>query len=167
MESRAVVPSAVGEWVIEGDAHGIDRIYLAQLPLHTNATPPAPPVRSAARQLREYFAGKRREFDLDLHLVGTAFQQTVWTQLTTIPFGLVCSYGDVALAIDHPHAYRAVGNANAKNPWAIVVPCHRVVASKSIGGYGGRLDVKRFLLRLEGVRDYDEVSATGSPASLG
>ena len=158
MTSRVVVASAVGEWVVEGDAHGIERIYLAQFALRGASTPPARAVTGAARQLGEYFAGGRREFDIDLHLVGTPFQQTVWTQLTTIPFGQVRSYGDVAIAIAHPHAYRAVGNANAKNPWAIVVPCHRVVASNGIGGYGGRLDVKRFLLQLEGVRDYDEVS---------
>ncbi len=154
MSSRLLVSSPVGQWAVEGDSDGIERIYLTKLPTLETPGVVAKTVRDAARQLTQYFAGRRRDFDMDLHLVGTAFQQEVWSHLGSINYGTVRTYGDVAIAIEHPHAYRAVGNANSKNPWAIVVPCHRVVASNGIGGYGGRLDVKRFLLRLEGVHQY-------------
>jgi methylated-DNA-[protein]-cysteine S-methyltransferase len=154
MSARVIVDSAVGPWAVEGDSYGIDRIYLVSLALTKSPEAPSALLRAAARQLTQYFAGRRREFDMDLHLVGTPFQQSVWSHLGEIDFGTVRTYGDVAIGIEHPHAYRAVGNANSKNPWAIVVPCHRVVARHGIGGYGGRLDVKRFLLRLEGVTQY-------------
>ena len=75
----------------------------------------------------------------------------MWTALGEIPYGEVRTYADVATSINHPNAYRAVGNANAANPWPIVVPCHRVVASSGMGGYAGGLDVKRALLELAGV----------------
>ncbi len=151
MSARVTVSSAMGDWVIEGDADGIDRIYLPSQRLRVSAGTLPRAVSSAARQLEQYFAGKRRHFDIDLHLVGTAFQQRVWSELARIPYGEVRSYGEVAIAMGHPHAYRAVGNANSKNPWPIVIPCHRVVASNGIGGYAGGLDVKRFLLHCEGV----------------
>jgi methylated-DNA-[protein]-cysteine S-methyltransferase len=113
---------------------------------------PAKPVAAAAAQLTQYFAGTRQYFELDLHVTGTRFQQEVWLALASIPYGQVRTYGDVAAAVGRPNAYRAVGNANGRNPWPIIIPCHRVVASTGIGGYAGGLDVKRFLLALEGVR---------------
>ncbi|MFO7311704.1 MAG: methylated-DNA--[protein]-cysteine S-methyltransferase [Bacillota bacterium] len=110
------------------------------------------PVRQAAAQLTEYFAGRRREFDFPLDLEGTPFQLAVWRCLCTIPFGETRSYAWVARAIGRPMAFRAVGQAIGNNPIPIVVPCHRVIASDgSFGGYTGGLDIKRFLLRLEGV----------------
>jgi methylated-DNA-[protein]-cysteine S-methyltransferase len=105
----------------------------------------------AERQLREYFAGRRQSFDLELDLTGTAFQRAVWTALLTIPFGQTRSYGDIARQVGRPSASRAVGAANGQNPVAIVAPCHRVIGSTgALTGFGGGLDVKERLLRLEG-----------------
>jgi methylated-DNA-[protein]-cysteine S-methyltransferase len=104
----------------------------------------------AVEQLEAYFAGDRTEFDLDLHLVGTAFQRRVWEALLTIPYGETRSYGEIARQIGSPGAFRAVGLANGHNPIGIVVPCHRVIGSNgSLTGYGGGLDRKRALLSLE------------------
>jgi O-6-methylguanine DNA methyltransferase len=101
-------------------------------------------------ELDEYFNGKRRKFSFPLDLRGTPFQVTCWNALLTIPYGATRSYADIARAIDHPYAYRAVGMSNNRNPIAIVVPCHRVIASSgSLCGYGGGLDIKRKLLELE------------------
>jgi methylated-DNA-[protein]-cysteine S-methyltransferase len=101
-------------------------------------------------ELDEYFAGERREFSFPLDLRGTEFQLACWNALLEIPYGKTCSYRDIAQAIGHPHAYRAVGMSNNRNPIAIVVPCHRVIASSgSLCGYGGGLDLKRKLLELE------------------
>jgi O-6-methylguanine DNA methyltransferase len=103
-------------------------------------------------QLNEYFAGHRREFSIPLDLRGTKFQLACWQALLEIPYGETRSYRDIAQAIGHPHAYRAVGMSNNRNPVAIIVPCHRVIASSgSLCGYGGSLDIKRKLLDLEQV----------------
>lgn len=105
------------------------------------------------RELREYFAGKRRQFDFALDLHGTDFQKRCWRALTRIPYGKTKTYADIARAVGRPAAFRAVGQANHNNPLAIVVPCHRVVqADGSLGGYGGGLDKKLALLKLEGAR---------------
>ncbi|WP_088835030.1 methylated-DNA--[protein]-cysteine S-methyltransferase [Paenibacillus tyrfis] len=105
----------------------------------------------AAGQLRAYFAGTRRTFDLPLDLRGTPFQIQVWKALTDIPFGEVWSYKDVAVRIDSPKAVRAVGGANNRNPIPVIVPCHRVIgASGAMVGYGGGLHIKTFLLQHEG-----------------
>ena len=102
------------------------------------------------RELDEYFSGERQEFSIPLDLRGTEFQLACWRALLKIPYGETRSYRDVAEAIDHPHAYRAVGMSNNRNPVAIIVPCHRVIASDgSLCGYGGGLDIKRRLLDLE------------------
>jgi O-6-methylguanine DNA methyltransferase len=108
-------------------------------------------MRPYQEQLKEYFSGARREFSLPLDLRGTDFQLTCWRALLAIPYGETRTYADIARAIGKPHAFRAVGMANNRNPVAIVVPCHRVIASDgSLCGYGGGLDVKRRLLELEG-----------------
>lgn len=112
----------------------------------------SPLLDEAERQLTEYFAGRRREFDLPLAPAGTPFQREVWDALRTIPYGRTCSYGDIARAVGRPKACRAVGMANNRNPLPIVIPCHRVVgASGSLTGYGGGLDIKAMLLKLEGI----------------
>ncbi|MDY6999304.1 MAG: methylated-DNA--[protein]-cysteine S-methyltransferase [Actinomycetota bacterium] len=104
----------------------------------------------AARQLDEYFRGVRREFDLELDLVGTPFQRRVWEALLTIPYGETRSYGQIARQIEAPTAFRAVGLANGHNPVGIIVPCHRVIgANGSLTGYGGGMDRKKTLLGLE------------------
>ena len=102
------------------------------------------------RQLREYFAGKRTDFDLPLAPQGTAFQQKVWRKLQEIPYGKTISYGELARLIGNPKASRAVGSANGRNQIPIVIPCHRVIASGGgLGGFGGGLPTKTKLLDLE------------------
>ena len=102
-------------------------------------------------QLQQYFAGTRRQFTFPLDLRGTPFQLKCWRALLDIPYGQTRTYADIARAVGCPHGYRAVGLANNRNPIAIVVPCHRVIASDgTLCGYGGGLDVKRKLLELEG-----------------
>ena len=109
-----------------------------------------PVVAEASRQLGEYFERRRREFDLPLAPAGTPFQLRAWQALRDIPYGATRSYGEQARAMGQPTAVRAVGAANGRNPIAIVVPCHRVIGgSGKLTGYGGGLDVKRFLLDLE------------------
>lgn len=103
------------------------------------------------RELEEYFAGSRRDFSFPLDLRGTDFQLACWRALIAIPYGETRSYADIARAVGRPQGFRAVGMANNRNPVAIVVPCHRVIASDgTLCGYGGGLDIKRKLLELEG-----------------
>ena len=102
------------------------------------------------RQLQEYFAGERREFDCLLDLRGTDFQLRCWRALLKIPYGETRTYAEQARVVGQPQAFRAVGMANGDNPIAIVVPCHRVInTGGKLGGYGGGLDLKRRLLDLE------------------
>ena len=121
-------------------------------PLHASAAEAHHPVlEETARQLDEYFAGRRRTFELKLHFEGTDFQRKVWNALLTIPFGETRSYGRIAVQIGHPLAVRAVGAANGQNPIPIVAPCHRVVGSTGkLVGFGGGLPRKVHLLTLEG-----------------
>src|SRR5581483_5006765 len=103
------------------------------------------------RELKEYFSGKRKEFSLSLDLRGTEFQKRCWRALLKIPYGKTRSYAEIAREVGSPRSFRAVGQANHHNPIAIVVPCHRVITSAgTLGGYGGGLDMKEKLLRLEG-----------------
>lgn len=112
--------------------------------------PHFPVLVETERQLRAYFAGDLRQFDLPLDMVGTAFQQRVWRELLKIPYGETRSYSEVARTIGAPAAVRAVGSANGSNPIPIVVPCHRVIGSGGkLVGYGGGLPLKRRLLALE------------------
>jgi len=112
----------------------------------------ADPLPAAVRQLNEYFAGTRREFDLPLRLEGTEFQRRVWRSLTQIRYGETLNYGELAKRIGNPNASRAVGLANGRNPISIMVPCHRVIgADGSLTGYGGGLERKRWLLAHEGL----------------
>lgn len=105
----------------------------------------------AKQQLADYFAGKRRDFDLPLAFEGTDFQKLVWRQLLTIPYGQIISYQDLAKEIGKPDAVRAVGAANGQNPIAIIAPCHRVIGSDGhLTGYGGGLWRKEWLLKHEG-----------------
>lgn len=118
--------------------------------------------RQAARELTEYFGGSRTSFDLPLAPRGTEFQQAVWGQLRSIPFGETRSYADIARALGQPTATRAVGAANGKNPIAIVVPCHRVIgADGSLTGYAGGLPTKSWLLRHEGLRPIEQTRLPG------
>ena len=110
---------------------------------------PAAPV---IRELEGYFAGRLREFTVPLDLRGTDFQMRCWRALLDIPYGQAIAYRELARRVGSPRGFRAVGMANHDNPVAIIVPCHRVIASDgSLGGYGGGLDLKRALLEMEGV----------------
>ncbi|MBI3894064.1 MAG: methylated-DNA--[protein]-cysteine S-methyltransferase [Candidatus Wallbacteria bacterium] len=112
--------------------------------------PHEPVLREAANQLGEYFRGLRRQFELPLRLEGTPFQKAAWQALLEIPFGQTRSYREQARALGRPSATRAVGAANGRNPFTIIVPCHRVVGSDGhLTGYTGGLSVKRWLLQHE------------------
>jgi methylated-DNA-[protein]-cysteine S-methyltransferase len=122
----------------------------------------AAPFAEASRQLALYFEGRLTQFDLPLAARGTPFQQRVWEELKTIPYGATVSYGELARRIGQPSASRAVGMANGRNPIGIIVPCHRVIgANGKLTGYGGGLPRKEALLALEA-----SVSATGPKRCL-
>lgn len=107
-------------------------------------------IRQTIKQLDEYFRGKRKKFELPLNPNGTEFQKKVWLQLMNIPYGKTATYKDIATLIGNTNASRAVGNANNKNPIAIIIPCHRVIGSNNkLTGYAGGLDKKEKLLNLE------------------
>ena len=107
-------------------------------------------IRQTIKQLNEYFNGKRKKFELPLNPKGTEFQKKVWLQLMNIPYGKTATYEDIATLIGDTNASRAVGNANNKNPIAIIIPCHRVIGSNNkLTGYAGGLDKKEKLLNLE------------------
>jgi methylated-DNA-[protein]-cysteine S-methyltransferase len=108
-------------------------------------------LRPYEEQLCAYFRGELRDFTFKLDLQGTAFQKRCWNALLQIPYGATCSYAELARKVGSPRAFRAVGQANHTNPVAIVVPCHRVIgANGSLTGYGGGMEIKEKLLRLEG-----------------
>lgn len=131
----------------------------------SQATKLNPHTQQATKQLAEYFAGHRTAFELSLNAKGTTFQQQVWQQLVTIPYGQTCSYADIASAIDNPKAVRAVGAANGRNPLTIVVPCHRVIGSNgSLTGYAWGTSIKAGLLELE--KSQGDVAVNLSPSPI-
>jgi methylated-DNA-[protein]-cysteine S-methyltransferase len=110
-------------------------------------------LRPYEEKIQAYFRGELRDFDFELDLVGTDFQKKCWNALRAIPYGQTCSYAELARKVGRPNAFRAVGQANHRNPVAIIVPCHRVIgANGTLTGYGGGLEVKEKLLQLEGAR---------------
>lgn len=144
----------IGELLLAGDD---DALCLVSFPEGSMRRDPDPewiynekPFAVARQQLTEYFAGERREFDLPLKLNGTEFQMSVLQALQHIPYGETTSYAEIAERIGRPKAVRAVGAANGRNPIPIIVPCHRVIGSHGeLTGFGGGLDTKEALLRLE------------------
>lgn len=113
--------------------------------------PQHPIIKITEEQLNRYFAGKLKMFQVPLNPKGTIFQKTVWNTLLEIPFGKTMSYGEVAKKLGNPKSVRAVGQANNKNPIPIIIPCHRVIGKDgSLVGYGGGLEIKKYLLALEG-----------------
>ena len=143
----------IGELLLAGDNDGLSMIGFPKGSMRRE--PEADwifnekQLAEARRQLREYFAGERREFDLPVRLSGTEFQVSVLQALQQIPYGETVSYGEIARRIGRPRAVRAVGAANGRNPVPIVVPCHRVIGSTGdLTGFGGGLDTKEALLRL-------------------
>lgn len=137
--------SPVGNLVISVTDAGV--CGLQYLNLHVTGDHPL--LWETRKQLDEYFAGERKVFDLPLYIEGTSFQEKVWNALIGIPYGEVRTYGDIAVSVGNPKGSRAVGGANNKNRIAIVIPCHRVVASNGIGGYAPGLVPKEWLLEHE------------------
>jgi methylated-DNA-[protein]-cysteine S-methyltransferase len=151
----STLSTSIGEIVLTADLDGaLTRLYLPNHPPDTAGWERDDALlEPARRQLAEYFAGERTEFDLPLRPFGAPFQLRVWEALLNIPYGETASYGAIAREIGHPTAFRAVGAANGQNPIAIIVPCHRVIGSDgSLTGYGGGLPAKRALLDLEAGR---------------
>ena len=153
------MPSPVGKLKLVATDRGLAAILWekerpGRVRLNLTSEDPAHPVLvEAERQLTEYFAGRRQQFQVDLDIAGTPFQRKVWKALMTIPFGETRTYTQIAVQIGHPAAVRAVGAANGRNPLSIVAPCHRVIgAAGQLTGFAGGLDVKARLLALEGAR---------------
>jgi methylated-DNA-[protein]-cysteine S-methyltransferase len=152
----AHAPSPVGPLLLAASDEGLHLIEF-QNPRHPMAhcddwdARECDVIRLAAHQLREYFDGERRDFELPLAPRGTAFQLSVWRTLAAIPYGHTISYAQLAQRVGRPSAVRAVGAANGRNPLPLVLPCHRVIGSDgSLTGFGGGLPTKEFLLRMEG-----------------
>jgi methylated-DNA-[protein]-cysteine S-methyltransferase len=152
-----VVGSPIGRLLLTSDGHSLTGLYMIDAPRHTGrhesgltASPAS--FGEVAAQLEAYFGGDLKEFTVPLAPSGSPFQLAVWTELTKIPYGSTISYGDIARALGKRLvASRAVGLANGANPISVIVPCHRVIGSDgSLTGYGGGLERKEQLLRLEG-----------------
>ena len=142
----------VGKIEIGTESERITDVHFAKsfVPPSEYSRKETPLHRKAAEQLREYFDGKRKVFDLPLAPVGTEFQMRCWDALLEVPYGETRSYGDIARAAGSPKGFRAVGMANNRNPIAMIIPCHRIIGSDGkLVVYGGGLDIKVFLLELE------------------
>jgi methylated-DNA-[protein]-cysteine S-methyltransferase len=144
------VSTPLGMAYLKGDSGGLTELRLTDIGELETVVPKM--LEPAVAQLREYFGGSRRCFDLSLNPVGTPFQKRVWAALTEIPFGSTLSYIKLAQKLGDPLAVRAVAAANGKNPLWIVIPCHRVIGSDgSLTGYAGGLGRKRWLINHEGL----------------
>jgi methylated-DNA-[protein]-cysteine S-methyltransferase len=156
--------SPLGKVCVAANAHALCGVWFADsqrmpdwiltspiAPSHKASTSQTRLLNESTRQLQAYWEGERKGFDLPLDMTwGTPFQQAVWRQLLTIPYGHTCTYADVARAMGKPRAVRAVGTAIGRNPLSVMVPCHRVLGAQGqLGGYSGGLDRKRTLLALE------------------
>jgi methylated-DNA-[protein]-cysteine S-methyltransferase len=149
MSAKYYYDSPIGILEISGTEEGVTGVHFVDKKVDPEPAIPLP-LKDCYRQLYEYFVGDRKEFALKLQLEGTSFQKRVWNQLMKIPYGKTKSYKDVAKAIRNEKAVRAVGGANGKNSFAIIVPCHRVIAHDgTLGGYGGGLWRKEWLLEHE------------------
>lgn len=146
---QSFITSPLGLIRIKAFADGISEILFVEE--QTDENDSSDILLKAISQLTEYFEGKRQSFDLPLAPIGTSFQQNVWKQLQQISYGITCSYLDIARSLGDANAIRAVGAANGKNPIAIVIPCHRVIATNGkLTGYAGGLWRKEWLLQHEG-----------------
>jgi methylated-DNA-[protein]-cysteine S-methyltransferase len=142
-----VIDSPVGPITLTSDGDALTGLYLRAD--HVDASP-SPLLDKVERQLLEYFAGQRTDFDIAIALKGTPFQRDVWEALCRIPYGETWTYAKLAVEVGRAGAARAAGSANGSNPISIIVPCHRVIGSNgSLTGYGGGLPNKAFLLGLE------------------
>ena len=149
-----MMDTMVGRIVMAGDDEGLKRISFQKgrktVIVENNWENDPSFFKNTVDQLRAYFVGELKKFDLKLAPEGTVFQKSVWKALMKIPYGHTASYKDIAVAVENPKAVRAVGGANGRNPLPIVIPCHRVInADGGLGGYSSGLDIKKRLLRLE------------------
>lgn len=148
---RIVFDTPVGPMALEGTEDALTALYLPNTPVEPMGME-TPLLARGRGELLEYLVGKRRTFDLPLKPQGTPFQQKVWSALADIPYGETITYGELARRVGCPKGSRAVGQANHRNPLPILLPCHRVVgAGGTLTGYGGGLELKQWLLRLEGI----------------
>lgn len=169
MEHTTSIESPVGRLVLVSDGVSLTAVHFgggSAAGRRAGADDRAAPFPQARRELAEYFAGRRTRFELPLAPGGTPFQRRVWEALRQIPHGATATYGEIARAVGSPRAVRAVGAACARNPLAIVVPCHRVVGSDgTLTGYAGGVARKRTLLDLEAVRT--PAGGGGAPGGAG
>ena len=146
----ACCTSPLGLLEITGNGDAVTSVEFTERAMEKTTSPLPAYLAEAVRQLEEYFAGKRHAFDFPLHVEGTEFQRHVWQALQRIPYGRTESYGSLARAIAKPKAWRAVGMANNRNPFTIIIPCHRVIGSNgAMMGYAGGLHRKEWLLEHE------------------
>jgi methylated-DNA-[protein]-cysteine S-methyltransferase len=156
MNRQLSIKSKLGPLFLVASPQGLRGVYWEKQrePLVEKATESAAATHlfEAAEQIESYLLGERRSFELSLDIEGTPFQREVWAELQKIPYGVTLSYKELAIRLNKPKAFRAVGTANGRNPLTLIIPCHRVIASDaSLGGYSGGLDRKSWLLRLESV----------------
>ena len=159
------MPSPIGPLFLVADDEGLREV---RFELDRRAHAPqdgwvhsAQKLAEVRRQLEEYFAGERLTFDLFLKPQGTDFQQSVWQALTTIPYAVTTSYGQISQQIHRPKASRAVGAANGRNPIPIIIPCHRVIGSNgTLTGFAGGLAAKQWLLGMEAATSFKLQAAT-------
>ena len=153
LTASRVISTPIGKLTLVASAAGLQQVIFGAKKVAKVKTIPTVVKRNlnlAEKQLQEYFVGERKKFSLKLDIAGTEFQESVWYALNKIAYGKTISYAQQAKLVRKPRAFRAVGTANGKNPVAIILPCHRVVASDgTLGGYGGGLAIKRKLLSLE------------------
>lgn len=146
MKHSIIIDTPLGRMSIEAEKGAITAAYYTDeelLPSDEKV------LQEAQKQLQQYFDGERTAFDLPLRPKGTAFQLAAWAALQRIPYGETRTYGEQAAMMGRPTAVRAVGGANHRNPIAIIVPCHRVVAAEGLGGYASGVEKKQFLLEME------------------
>jgi methylated-DNA-[protein]-cysteine S-methyltransferase len=155
------VESPLGEILIATDGkyltgtHFSTDRHFKQIPSEWEEDPRQPVLIKTKQQLNKYFDGSQQQFEIPLAFVGTKLQHEVWQKLQQVPFGKTISYKQLAQQTKNPKAIRAVASAVGKNPIAIIIPCHRIIAHDgSLGGYGSGLDHKKFLLRLEGTSKF-------------
>ncbi|MCZ6186452.1 methylated-DNA--[protein]-cysteine S-methyltransferase [Campylobacter ureolyticus] len=132
---------------IYGDENGISEIKFVDF--YKNLLTNDENLKLCIDELNRYFKGDLVNFSVKLNIIGTEFEKNVYNALLKIPYGEVRTYKEIAKSINHPKAYRAVGNANSKNKIPIIVPCHRVISNSGIGGYTGGINIKKNLLKIE------------------
>jgi len=156
MTCYSIIKSPIGNLMLVADGSELTGLYFVgcdHVPAATNnwtANTRHPVLQQTAKQLQEYFAGKRKKFSIAVRLAGTEFQRKIWREIALIPFGETVSYSDLAKRAGAPEAIRAAGTSTGRNPVSIVIPCHRVVGKNGgMGGFAGGLERKRRLLELE------------------